>query len=838
MGVLQSHAKGRGLAAGAVALVAIAIRLSSAAPPPRSIEGVAEALGKAAGGAVRPDDFLWEGRAGFLEETFLGRRILFLASPVEGGPRDLYRARVRLTRGGRPISVSGVRNITRTSDGDERDLLGAGHHVAFATQTLDGVQGVTLLDLEGAPLPAAAPASGVPGAIGAMFARGLAAADRWRATGSARGLARTEIAFAEAPPQARFEVAQGALVLALGEEAIPAALDFATLTLQTGRTNPFAASAQPVPEPVRPAPDVLADLLGPRGAAVRGLLARAPSVLGPSLAPAPPPGPRIAASYPSEGGWPPAPLVPPHPTPFDGEGYWHVSPSMQAEAQQVPPPMVETIIRPDPDDRTAIVHLVAIDTRRLDVRILPGAASPRPTTGPRGSGMVPRGPGAPRAVAAFVAGPSPAPRQLGFLGEGRVLAPFVAGAPSLAVRPDGEVVLGRWPADASRDGFVAIAQAPDALPEAAGAPAAAGGPAASFAPIGAGARVGRAALCRTKDGYLVHAFATSSSAASLGAGLALAGCTSALHLGVSPAPLGLAYLQAPPAPSAPGAAAPAGADQAPPALTGTLAAAAMTMPLDALAGPWLQPLGLVTARAHGPSGSVKNAEWAPDAGAQPPPAWHPAVFLAETEQLGAKVRVHAFLPDRFRYHLAAGKDESVSTRGDKPGLPAAERASALAALGMSVARRGHRRGLIIGGAQAARPGTGAVWLSFDGARASISAPGAPPPASGDATEVTLIAEERALLKAAREVGTHRPRTALCVLSDGTLLVAHASFDTDEATAEVLLDAGCARIVSLDRGAHDGVFLHRAGTDRAPEAEYEATVLYVTGVAETGTARDF
>ena len=75
-------------------------------------------------------------------------------------------------------------------------------------------------------------------------------------------------------------------------------------------------------------------------------------------------------------------------------------------------------------------------------------------------------------------------------------------------------------------------------------------------------------------------------------------------------------------------------------------------------------------------------------------------------------------------------------------------------------------------------------------------------------------------------------------ADGTLLAAHASFDADEATAEVLLDAGCAEVVSLDRGAHDGVFVHRAGTDAAPEASYEATALYVLGVPETGTARGF
>lgn len=851
IGALQRHAKSRGLALGVVALAAIAWRTSAGAPPPRSIEGIAAALGAASGGTVRPDDFLWEERGGFLEETFLGRRVLFLASRAEGAPRDLYRARVRLTRGGRPLSVSGVRNLTSTPDGDDRDLTGAGHHVAFATATPDGVQGVTLLDLQGAPPPAA----GAP-------SRAIASIDRWLATGTSRGLARTEIAFAEAPSEAKFEVAQGALVLSLGAEAVPAALDFATGVLQTGRANPFAAAARSIPEPPRPGGDVIADLLesalGPAAASpLRGVIARSPLAAGSRMDPVAPGGPRLAADYPTDGGWPPAPLVPVHPTPFDGEGFWHVSPSIQGGAEKSPPPLLEAIVRPDPNNPSAIVHLIAIDTRRLDVHITPGVASPRPTTGPHGSGLLPRSPGggappaapasdksapasdkgAPasdkgaspaadsRVVAVFVAGPASTSRSLGFFGEGRLLAPLVPGAPSLAVRPDGRAVLGAWPESASRDAFVAIAQAPDALAEVTDRDAASAPP--SFPPRDATARIGRAALCRTKAGYLIHAFAPSVPAASLRAGLTLAGCTAALHLGASPSPLGFAYVK--------GAVAEGASD---PVYTGTPASPSMTLPLDRIAGPWPQEIGVITLREPGPLTSAKSIAWSPDAGTQPPPAWLPAVVSAETEQLGAKVKLHAFLPERVTFRIAAGKDETVTSRGDKPGPTEADRSAALASFGVSVAKRGQRRGLVIGGAQVSRPGAAPVWLVLDGARVSISRPGDPLAATGDATEVTLVADERALLPTAREVGTQRPRTAMCVLVDGTVLTAHASFDTDEATTEALLDAGCDRVVALDRGAHDGVFLHRAGTDRAPEAGYEATAIYVLALPGAGTARDF
>ncbi len=812
IGALQRHAKSRGLALGVVALAAIAWRTSAGAPPPRSIEGIAAALGAASGGIVRPDDFLWEERGGFLEETFLGRRVLFLASRAEGAPRDLHRARVRLTRGGRPLSVSGVRNLTSTPDGDDRDLTGAGHHVAFATATPDGVQGVTLLDLQGAPPPAAG-----------SLSRAFAAIDRWLATGTLRGLARTEIAFAEAPSEVKFEVAQGALVLSLGVEAVPAALDFATGALQTGRANPFAAAARSISEPPRPGGDVLADLLdasfGPAAASpLRGVITRAPLAVGPRMEPVAPGGPRLAADYPTDGGWPPAPLPPAHPTPFDGEGFWHVSPSIQGGAEKAPPPLLEAIVRPDPSNPGAIVHLIAIDTRRLDVQITPGVASPRPTTGPHGSGLLPRS-----VVAVFVAGPAPTSRPVGFFGEGRLLAPLVPGAPSLAVRPDGRAVLGAWPESATRDAFVAVAQAPDALAETTDRDAASATP--SFPPRDATARVGRAALCRTKAGYLIHAFAPSVPAASLRAGLTLAGCTAALHLGVSPAPLGFAYVKATVA---------EGASE--PVYTGTSASPSMTLPLDQIAGPWPQEIGLITLREPGPSTAAKSVAWSPDAGTQPPPAWLPAVLSAEMEQLGAKVKLHAFLPERVAFRIAAGKDETVTSRGDKP--TEADRTAALASFGVSVAKRGQRRGLVIGGAQVSRPGATPVWLVLDGARVSISRPGDPLPATADATEVTLVADERALLPTAREVGTQRPRTAMCVLVDGTVLAAHASFDTDEATTEALLDAGCDRVVALDRGAHDGVFTHRAGTDRAPEAGYEATAIYVLGLPGAGTARGF
>ncbi|MFO0592372.1 MAG: hypothetical protein U0441_32805 [Polyangiaceae bacterium] len=379
----------RGPLLGAVALVALAAALRSEAPPERSIEGVAAALGRAAGGAVKPDDFLWEERGGFLHDAFVGRRVLFLASRPEGGkegPRDLYRARVRLTRAGRPIEIGDPVNLTRTPLGDDRDLTGSGHRVAFTTVTAEGVQGVTLIDLDGA--------TERPATVGGRLMRAL---DRLATTGSTKGLARTEIAFGQPPTEAKLEVGPSALVMALGSDGVPAALEFGNGALQIGRAAEFDATVAAVPELPRPAGAVLADValeeIGPRASAlVRALFEGAPRLPSRREDAAAPNGLRIAADYPSEGGWPPPPMTPPNARPFDGEGFWHVAPAMQGPAQQVAaPPLVESVVRPDANDPDAVVHLVAIDTRRLDLQLIPGAAMPAPQAGPHGEGELPRG---------------------------------------------------------------------------------------------------------------------------------------------------------------------------------------------------------------------------------------------------------------------------------------------------------------------------------------------------------------------------------------------------------------------------------------------------------------
>ena len=64
---------------------------------------------------------------------------------------------------------------------------------------------------------------------------------------------------------------------------------------------------------------------------------------------------------------------------------------------------------------------------------------------------------------------------------------------------------------------------------------------------------------------------------------------------------------------------------------------------------------------------------------------------------------------------------------------------------------------------------------------------------------------------------------------------HTTFDSDEATTQTLLDVGCTRIVALDRGGHQAAFVHRAGTEVAPEARYETSAIYAVEVPMHGRA---
>ncbi|HVY45001.1 MAG TPA: hypothetical protein VHB21_03940, partial [Minicystis sp.] len=666
------HLSARAAWAGGAAALGLFVRCAAPAPPARTVEGVAAMLGSAVGGEVRPEDFVWEERHGFLADAFLGRRVLFLARTGPGG-RDLFRARVRLTRAGRPVSVLDVHDLTDSPLGDDGGLVARGREVAYVTRAFGAVQGVTLLDLAGA--------REAPSSVGE---RARAAIDRWFTTGSARGLARTEVVFERPPVEAKIEIEGDLLVMALGDPPVPAALDARKVALDTGEKDPFGAHAHAVPSPAPRWSGLVvsrARALFGEGAArgVESALLALSGALARRAADLPPPtGAPVAAA---DDGFPPPGVA--WRAPSAPEGL--VSPP----GDGAPPSFVEGSIEADTAHGARTVRLVALDTRRLDVGFEAGPDAPRSATGVHGIGRVPERV-AGRVVAVFATGPADARlapaaavSSLGVVVDRAPLVPPSPGAAAIAFGVDGAVRLGAWPERRTLpDWLASLRQTPDAL----------AGTAPPRVPLeGADRRARRSALCLMPSGHLVVAVAHAIDGASLGRALARVGCASSLPLAAAPADVGFAYVRrrAGVAPDAPDA--------------WTVAPIDPGGGLDAtrLARGMRGDFAYVLARDARPSAPLPaGSAWTPDGGKQPAPSFLPGVFTASSTELGAQVHLTAFAPGRFSFRIRAGHRELANKLGGTfaTELAADEQAHALAAVGLGDGRRKTARGLATGGA--------------------------------------------------------------------------------------------------------------------------------------------
>src|SRR5688572_16569712 len=194
---------------GLAALLGIGVRACSPSPPPCTLDGLAGMLGGAVEGVVKPEEIVWEPSPGFFEETFIGRRALFLASPKAGAPRDLYRARVRVTRKGQPIEVREVRNLTETPLGDDVGLEASSGSATFATLAFGKIQGISVLDLPGMR------SSDRPATL---LDRTLTAVTAFQSTGSFAGLGRTDIVLDVPADHAQLKLGNGVLEVDFGQQ--------------------------------------------------------------------------------------------------------------------------------------------------------------------------------------------------------------------------------------------------------------------------------------------------------------------------------------------------------------------------------------------------------------------------------------------------------------------------------------------------------------------------------------------------------------------------------------------------------------------------------------------
>jgi len=197
----------------------------------------------------------------------------------------------------------------------------------------------------------------------------------------------------------------------------------------------------------------------------------------------------------------------------------------------------------------------------------------------------------------------------------------------------------------------------------------------------------------------------------------------------------------------------------------------------------------------------EGGKWVVSSAPQPDPTSIAAVYEASIEKMGSTVRIQLFMPHRFEWLIRAGEEEKSHRFGGhfENELTEDDKARAFFAIGLGIGKRHSPNGLRIAGStgHAFHEHLGLLETTGDGIRL-YSSGGTEP--EGDATELPMTVEARELTSEARIRGPKELRGDLCVLGDGSVLIAEAEFDNHEGTASVLADMGCPLAVALDRGA--------------------------------------
>lgn len=819
------------------AVAALSVRLFRDEPPPPTVEGLSEVLGKAVGGTVKPEDLAWEPSAGFLTEVFSGRPLLFLAAPQPGAPRDLYRAWVRLTLDGKPVSVQRVRNLTDTPDGDDAALEARGDKALFATLAFGRIQAISVLDLWGIR------ASDRPESL---VDRVLLALSSFQQTGSFAGIGRTDIVLDVPASRATMELAPPRLAVDLGEQGRELLYDVERRVVRSAEGGEaYAARAVPQVHGSKPfvfwAVDTVRAEIGPEPIAwlenkvfgARDSLKRTTYALFASAEDQ-----TLAATAGSAGpvaqvldaravgaiqdSWPPPRVPSIWKDPKPNEGVWQpvtypfLKPvaGLQQGGPKPAPYFYRTTIRPDKDRPYSELVLIAMDMRQLEIGMQAGYEDPKPTTGPPGEGRLPQDKAVyERVVATFNGAFKTTHGNYGMAINKRVLLPPVPGGASIVVTDSNAVGMGSWPQSTEvPKEIVSYRQNLDPLVED-GVANPTGRHIWGWQLEGTSAMTQRTALCVTSAGHLYYAWAEEIDGPTLGRALRQAGCSYAMHLDMNPGHCGFVFT-----------------DIVNPKTNNyqlRLAADGMKMSPDRYVRWSPKDFFYVMVRDVTPRDG-SGVLWKADGGTQPPPAWLPGIFESKLSLGALEVELTSFEPGHVDFRLKPSALEPSLTKDtrDKGLGDGADRV--LAAIGIGHTTEATRYGLSV----AQDPGLPlraayATLVLAEGKSPRIEVPGAVPTIAPDeqAVQLPLLADNGQITDKARERGDLRLRAALGVTRSGRVIVALARHDSSDPLASALLRAGCERVVELDRGSRHPSFLHRAGTTTPPMNGYEATALY-------------
>jgi len=823
------------------------------APSPLDPAGLAQWLGTATRQVVSAEDLAWEPQRSFLAEALVGRRILFLAAPEKGQPRDLHRAYVRLGYDGQPMSLWGQRNLTRTPLGDDVGLQVHENHAVFATIAFGKIQGVTVLDLAGLR---------AEDVSGSWLERVLLHLTNVQMTGTWAGLGRTDLVFNVPSSGAELQLEADQLLVRFREADRDVSYDLGSRRLRAlDGSQPYGVNVVPNRHPGKPfvlwtvdsvreevGPDVITWLEN-KAFGVRDLIKRAAFSFAPrsdanalrdpvamAVASAAPTGLRNAPSEANTAAgihrilpqnWPPPPIESQWKKSEPGEGQWlpvtesFLRPSrgiIGPDTDKPPPYFYKTFIRPDPKRPYAKVWFIAMDMRQVTLGMQAGFEDPEPLTGPAGEGHLPEDPTVTsRVVGTFNGAFKTQHGKYGMMVNRRVLLPPVPGAATIAITAADEVAFGNWPASLTiPDELTAFRQNLDPLVQD-GQVNPTGRQVWGWQLQGTSVMTERTALCTTDAGHAIYAWAEEADASVLGDALRRVGCSYGVHLDMNPGHCGFMYTR----------------------VNGKrdfqVKRAVDKMSVNPERYVRWSPKDFFYVLLRDPvPRDATEAAWQLDGGTQPPPLWWPAIFSARVDVSGSAVELLSVGKGRVSWSVRAGTLEPLALGAPlmKTELEQEPSQRMLLALGLGHTTQATRYGL-------AFEGKASIPFRNQGATLVMSPPHnltvslTPPQQLGpteEAVQVPLLARDGVLTTEGRAQGTQRQRGALCITPEGRILIGRARADSSIPMTNVLLRAGCKDVVELDRGSSHPSYLHRAGTDHPPTGGYETTTLYALSEA--------
>lgn len=834
--------KSRWIAATAVA--GVAVSFATASPSTPSVEGLVGWLGAQTALSVRPEDLRWAESGGFFSDLFWGRRLLFLGAEQPGGKRDLFRARIRLSDSGQPLTLSGLRNLTHTPLGDDAGLDLVGERAVWATMAYGKVQAVSVAELDGIRSEDLA---------GGMFAGLLRRITNLQMTGAWAGVGQTDLVLRVPVQQLELALDQNKLRVKLGSTSREFDYDLnQRVARAVDGSQAHGIRVVPNRHPPKPfvlwAVDTVREEVGPEPITwleekvfgFRSLVHQAAFQITSSSeeralrdGQAEPAAPSLDASNLRDlnSGWPPSNLSSQWKQVEPGEGVWvpaqvpFLRPSLARHDTEEKPPayFYQTFTRPDPKRPYAKVWLIAMDMRQLELGMQAGFEDPEPLTGPAGDGRLPEDHNTlDRVVAAFNGAFKTEHGKYGMMVQRRVLLPPVPGGATIAVDSEREVWLGSWPkTEKIPSHFVAYRQNLDPLVED-GIANPTGRQLWGWQLEGKSVLTERTALCVTPAGHLYYAWGEEIDGPMLGQALRHAGCSYGVHLDMNPGHCGFVFARVD--------------DWQKHQFSVKHAVPKMSIPIDRYLRWSPKDFFYITLRDPNPPPIERSPgepiRWIVDNGTQPPPVFWPGVYRAATEYAGHAVELWSFERGRFDWTVRAGTREpnEIGAPLMQTALSEQDAHRVLAAIGLAYATKATRLGIAFDGKASIpmRPKM-ATLVMRPQASLELAADAVPSLNSTDvAVQLPLLAVRGEVTAEGRQQGPMRERAAVCVTSGQRVIVGHSRNDTAFPLVNTMLAVGCRDVADLDRGSSDPSFLHRAGTDMPPTGDYETSVLYVLG----------